>query len=88
MTSVILFRIGKVRYMTTYRVILYDAQGDVMHDYVADVDEPDGPHFIAQQTLHGTDVTCVEIRVEDGSVKLRQCGPGVDFNSVVRSPAP
>lgn len=69
--------------MTTYRVISYDRAGVVQRDYVAEVDEPDGPHFIAHQVLHVDDVVCVEIRVPDGSVLLRQCDPGVDFNDVV-----
>lgn len=69
--------------MTTYHVISYNSQGDVTRDWMANVDEPDGPHFIAHQTLHGDGVTCVEIRTPDGSVMLRQCDPGVDFNDVV-----
>lgn len=69
--------------MTTYRVISYDGEGTVKRDFMADVDEPDGPHFIANQVLHADDTVCVEIRTPDGSVMLRQCDPGVDFNDVV-----
>jgi hypothetical protein len=70
--------------MATYRVIAFNAEGQVMRDYTADVDAPDGPHFIAQQVLHGTDVECVEVRAPDGSIKLRQCGPGTDFDTIVK----
>lgn len=70
--------------MTTYHVITYNAEGETIRDFSADVEEPDGPHFIAHQELHGTDVECVEIRVPDGSVLLRECSPGVDFDSVVK----
>lgn len=69
--------------MTVYRVITYNGDGAVQRDFEIEVDVADGPHFIAHQSLHADNVVCVEIRTPDGSVMLRQCDPGVDFNDIV-----
>lgn len=69
--------------MTAYRVISYNGAGAIQRDFMADVDVADGPHFIAHQALHADDVVCVEVSTPDGSVMLRQCDPGIDFNDVV-----
>lgn len=70
--------------MVTYRVISYDAQGQVMRDFTADVAEEDGPPFIAHHVLHADGVVCCEILDASGELALRKCDPGVDFDEVVK----
>ena len=71
--------------MTTFRVISYDDEGDAMRDFSVSVEDPDGPAFIAHQVLHADGVVCVQILDTDDVVLLRQCDPGLEFDSVVGS---
>jgi len=71
--------------LITYRIRTYSAAGELMREFVADVDEGDGAEFIAHQTLHADGVTAVQISdpVSD-EVVLRRADPGLSFDEVVQ----
>lgn len=69
--------------MVTYRVEAWDARGDKVREYVADVDEGDGAPFILQQVLHAQDVVCARVSDLAGELVGQRCDEGLAFTEVV-----